>query len=176
MIQYLTTDAVKFLATVGTYAELLVYAMVFIPILLLLITTRRAYIMRIPALLGMMLMLVILSISDFDMGDFPDTKASWDASQDQSHPNWDDARYENGPYPGSHEIPFSECAQLRLADRYIDEPSDGNCYAATMIMLKAMNLSGKDCVFMTNKGWIPATENPMSRAHVNALLSSNAPY
>lgn len=119
---------------------------------------------------GMMLLLIICSIADIDLGDFPDTKANWDASQ---HPNADDDQFENGDYPGSRPVPFAECAQLRLRDTYIDEPTDGNCYAATMVMLRSMDLAGKDCVYMTNEGWIPAMNNPMTREQVNKLLEDS---
>ena len=96
--------------------------------------------------------LILCSVANFDFGDFPDEHIEWSISQQP------------------------ECAQLTLADRYIDEPSDGNCVAATMIMLRAMNVSGTDCVRITNTGWIPASQNPMTRRRVVALLASDAPY
>ena len=103
-------------------------------------------------MIGMLALLVLSSLADIDLGDFPDTKASWEASQ----------------YP--------ECSELQIPQRYIDAPTDGHCYAATMLMEQVMNDEFTDCVFITNDGWFPATENPMTRTRVSALLASADPY
>jgi hypothetical protein len=94
--------------------------------------------------IGILLLLIIFSISDFDFLDTPKIDAD-----------------------------RHECVNHQLSDRVM-EGSDGACVAASMEMLFMMDQYRVDCLFITNKGWIPATLNPVTRHWVNWSLSNDA--
>jgi hypothetical protein len=45
-----------------------------------------------------------------------------------------------------------------------------------MEMLVMMNRYNVDCLFITNKGWIPASVNPVTRHWIKRTLSNDAQY
>ena len=102
---------------------------------------------------GILLLLTLLSISDFDLGSFPDssqTVLKWTASQ-------------------------YDCLEFELPDRVMDG-SDGSCYAAAMGMQQALDRYGVKCLYITNEGWIPTSKNPVNRQWVKFLLTDEHPY
>jgi hypothetical protein len=96
--------------------------------------------------IGILLLLIIFSISDFD---FPST------------PKINADRH--------------ECVEYELYDQVM-VGSDGACVAASMEMLLMMDRYRVDCLLITNTGWIPATLNPVTRHWVNWSLSNDAVY
>ena len=122
--------------------------------------------MRIPALLGMMLMLVILSISDFDMGSFPDTKANWDASQYQQILPLATAVN----YPVEANPP--NCLAIKLPEEVLTG-TDMACLTAARVMEETMGNYEVECLFIVNDGWIPTSVNPVDREWVDYLLSTD---
>ena len=98
-----------------------------------------------------LLLLVLLSISDFDLGEFPDSSKIVTAFNDGSQ---------------------YDCLEFELPDRVLDG-SDGSCYAAAMIMQQALDRYNVKCLFITNKGWIPTAKNPVNYQWVNYLLSED---
>ena len=103
--------------------------------------------------IGIMILLIIMSISDFDLGHFPDesqTVTDWDASQ-------------------------HDCLDYEIPERYMDG-SDGSCVAANMVMRDVMVSYSLQCLYITNEGWIPSTVNPVTLYHIKNLLASDTPY
>ena len=100
--------------------------------------------------IAILLLLILFSLSDFDLGNIPDSPAYWHADR-------------------------HECIEHQLSDQSM-AGSDGACVAASMEMLAVMNKHDVDCLLITNKGWIPATLNPVTRHWVNWSLSDDAPY
>ena len=91
---------------------------------------------------GILLLLILLSVSDFhfDSPDRSKTVADWDASQ-------------------------YDCMPFELHERVLDG-SDGSCVAAAMYMQQALDRYNVDCLYITNKGWIPTSKNPVNRQWV----------
>ena len=100
--------------------------------------------------IAILLLMILFSISDFDLGSIPDRYSEWDASQ-------------------------HECLDHELSGQVMGG-SDGACVAASMEMLAVMDKYQVDCLFITNKGWIPTPHNPVTRHWVNWSLSNDAPY
>jgi hypothetical protein len=103
---------------------------------------------QISASIGIMALLVCMSLADIDLGDFPDTQANWDASQN------------------------SACMDFELPEHVLDG-SDESCLVAAIFIAMAMDYNKVDCIFITNKGFIPTTENPISRESLEQLLESD---
>ena len=89
---------------------------------------------------------VVMSISDFDIGIFPDAPANWDASQDPQCPDF--------------ELP-----------EYAVTGTDMACLQAVRLMKIELDSTGADCLFITNTGWIPVPNNPAKRRWVEEMLS-----
>ena len=117
--------------------------------------------MRVPATIGMLLMLVILAISDFDIGDFPDTKARWD--QQQAIPLATIVDYVVEDNTGT-------CLAIKLPEEVLTG-SDMACLTAARIMDETMGDYEVECLYIVNDGWIPTSENPVDREWVDYLLT-----
>ena len=83
-------------------------------------------------------MALLLSLSDISFGTFPDGLK--DVTPWESKTN---------------------CFELELPERVLDG-SDGSCVAAALLMQFAMDVWKVDCLLITNDGWIPTNENPVS--------------
>jgi hypothetical protein len=69
---------------------------------------------------------MIMSISDFDIGTFPDAPANWDASQDP-------------------------CSIFEIPD-YLSGGSDSDCAKIANLMMLTMQTEGTDCIIVINNG------------------------
>ena len=96
---------------------------------------------------GILLLLILLSVSDFhfDSPDRSDKIADWDASQ-------------------------YDCLEFELPERVLDG-SDSSCYAAAMYMQQALNRYNVKCLYITNDGFIPTSKNPVNAQWVKFLLT-----
>ena len=121
---------------------------------------------QILASISILLLLILFSISDFDLESILNRS---DTIEDQD-PRQSDCRGYQILKPDRH-----ECIEYRLSEQSM-QGSDGACVAASMEMLAIMNRYDVDCLLITNKGWIPATLNPVTRHWVNWSLSDDAPY
>jgi hypothetical protein len=122
--------------------------------------------------IGILILLILFSISDFKFPDSSQTVTDWDASQYDPDPRENDY---HGYGVINLDLARHECIDHQLSDQVM-EGSDGACVAASMEMLTMMDRYQVDCLFITNKGWIPATLNPVTRHWVNWSLSNDAPY
>lgn len=103
---------------------------------------------------GILVLLTLFSISDFDLGSFPD------ASDTVANFN-DGSQY--------------DCLEFELPDRVLDG-SDGSCVAAAMIMQQALKRYNVNCLYITNEGWIPTAKNPVSAQWVQYLVAQDGGY
>ena len=102
------------------------------------------------SIIAMFILLLLLTISDFDIGTFPDAP-------------------KNITYLGASQ---HNCLEFELPERVLDG-SDGSCVAAALIMQLTMDLWDADCLLITNTGWIPTKENPVNRQWLEQLLASD---
>jgi hypothetical protein len=122
--------------------------------------------------IAILLLLILFSISDFDLGNIPD--ASDTISNFTSDPDPRENDY-HGYGIVNLDLARHECIDHKLSDQAMIG-SDGACVAAQIEMLRMMDRYQVDCLNITNKGWIPSTVNPVTRYHIKNLLSSDAPY